>query len=314
MPRLPTPCILVTGGAGFIGSHLCEGLLATWAGVLCSDNFITSRRANIAHLLPHPLFELMRHDVTFLLYVEIYNLACPASPIHYQLDPVQTIKTSVHGAINMLGLAKRTHARILRPPRARSMEAPRSIRRPRTIGASSTRWARAPATTKGNRCAETLHFDYHRQHRLRIKVARKFNTYGPRERPDDGRVVSNLIVQALSGQDLTLYGDGSQTRSFCYVDDLVHGLIRLMASPDEVTGSINLGNPAEFTIRGLAEKSLNLTGSSSRLVYAPQDDPTRRRPGIKRARSLLDGAPTTPVNKGLQQTVEYFRDLLESAS
>jgi UDP-glucuronate decarboxylase len=317
MPRPSTPRVVVTGGAGFIGSHLCERLLATGAEVLCVDNFFISRRANIAHLLPHPRFELMRHDVTFPLYVEadeIYNLACPASPIHYQQDPVQTTKTSVHGAINMLGLAKRTRARILQASTSEVYGDPQVHPQTEDYWGHVNPLGPRACYDEGKRCAETLFFDYHRQHRLRIKVARIFNTYGPRMRPDDGRVVSNLIVQALSGQDLTLYGNGSQTRSFCYVDDLVDGLIRLMASPDEVTGPINLGNPAEFTIRELAEKVLNLTGSRSRLVTAPlpQDDPTRRRPDITRARTLLDWQPSTALDEGLRPTIAYFRALLEA--
>jgi UDP-glucuronate decarboxylase len=314
MSRLSTPRILVTGGAGFIGSHLCERLLATGAEVLCVDNFSTGHRANIAHLLPHPRFELMRHDVTFPLYVEvdeIYNLACPASPIHYQLNPVQTTKTSVQGPSTCLGLPSAPAPASARPPRVRSTATPRSTPQTEDYWGHVNPMGPRACYDEGKRCADTLFFDYHC---LRIKVARIFNTYGPRMCPGDGRVVSNLIVQALSGRDLTLYGDGSQTRSFCYADDLVDGLIRLMASPDEVTGPIHLGNRAEFTIHELAEKVLNLTGSKVRLTYAPlpQDDPTRR-PDITRARSLLGWTPTTPLDEGLRRTVGYFRDLLESA-
>jgi UDP-glucuronate decarboxylase len=311
--------ILITGGAGFLGSHLCERLLADGHDVLCVDNFYTSTRRNIVHLLDHPNFELMRHDVTFPLYVEvdrIYNLACPASPIHYQRDPVQTTKTSVHGAINMLGLAKRTGARILQASTSEVYGDPEI--HPQTEGY----WGNVnpigvrSCYDEGKRCAETLFFDYRRQHGLEIKVARIFNTYGPRMLPDDGRVVSNFIVQALQGREITLYGDGSQTRSFCYVDDLVEGLIRLMESDAEVTGPINLGNPGEFSIRELAEKVVSLVGGPSgptaRLVFEPlpSDDPTQRQPDITKAREILGWEPKVRLDEGLPRTVDYFRALL----
>jgi UDP-glucuronate decarboxylase len=306
--------ILVTGGAGFIGSHLCERLLAAGHEVLCVDNFFTGRRMNVAHLLDNPRFELMRHDVTFPLYVEvdeIYNLACPASPIHYQLDPVQTTKTSVHGAINMLGLAKRVRAKILQASTSEVYGDPKVHPQPEEYwGHVNTIGPRA-CYDEGKRCAETLFFDYHRQHRLRIKVARIFNTYGPRMHPNDGRVVSNFIVQALTGQDITVYGEGRQTRSFCYVDDLVEGLIRLMESPDEVTGPINLGNPGEFTILELAEQVIALTGSSSRIVFKPlpENDPMQRQPDITRARQTLGWQPTVPLQEGLKRAIPYFAEL-----
>ncbi len=308
--------ILVTGGAGFIGSHLCERLLAAGHEVLCADNFFTGTRDNILMLLDHPQFEVLRHDVTFPLYVEvdeIYNLACPASPIHYQFDPVQTTKVSVHGAINMLGLAKRVKARILQASTSEVYGDPE--RHPQTedywghvnpIGPRS-------CYDEGKRCAETLFFDYHRQHRLQIKVARIFNTYGPRMHPYDGRVVSNFIMQALRNEPITLYGDGSQTRSFCYVDDLVEGLIRLMQSDEEVTGPINLGNPGEFTIRELAQKVLEMTGSRSPLEMRPlpQDDPRQRQPDISRARTSLGWEPTMKLEQGLAPTIAYFEQLLK---
>jgi UDP-glucuronate decarboxylase len=307
--------ILVTGGAGFLGSHLCERLLATGANVLCVDNFFTGSRRNIEHLIGHERFELIRHDVTFPYYVEvdqIYNLACPASPIHYQHDPVQTTKTSVHGAINMLGLAKRTKAKILQASTSEVYGDPNV--HPQTedywgyvnpIGVRS-------CYDEGKRCAETLFFDYWRQHNLRIKVARIFNTYGPRMHPNDGRVVSNFIVQALLNRDITIYGNGSQSRSFCYVDDLIEALIRLMATDDSVVGPINLGNPTEFSILDLAEAVRNLSGSKSQVVFRPlpQDDPRQRRPDISRAHDLLSWSPKIELNQGLLQTIAYFEEQL----
>jgi UDP-glucuronate decarboxylase len=307
--------IMVTGGAGFLGSHLCDRLLAEGHDVLCVDNFYTSTRRNITHLLEHPNFELLRHDVTFPLYVEvdrIYNMACPASPIHYQRDPVQTTKTSVHGAINMLGLAKRTRARILQASTSEVYGDPELHPQPETYWGNVNPIGVRSCYDEGKRCAETLFFDYRRQHNLPIKVARIFNTYGPRMLPDDGRVVSNFIVQALQGRDITIYGDGSQTRSFCYVDDLVEGLIRLMESDKEVTGPINLGNPGEFSIRELAEKVVAMTGSESAIVYAPlpEDDPTQRQPDITQAREYLGWEPNVALDEGLIQTVEFFREHL----
>jgi len=309
--------ILVTGGAGFLGSHLCERLIAQGHEVLCVDNYFTGRRANVAHLLDRPGFELMRHDVTFPLYVEvdeIYNLACPASPIHYQYDPVQTTKTSVHGAINMLGLAKRVRAKMLQASTSEVYGDP--IQHPQTEDYWGNVNPIGPRSCydEGKRCAETLCFDYHRQHNLRIKVVRIFNTYGPRMHPNDGRVVSNFIVQALQGKPITIYGDGRQTRSFCYVDDMTEGFIKLMASPDDVTGPINIGNPGEFTIRELAEKVIALTGSKSKLVShpLPENDPMQRRPDITRAQTLLDWKPTIPLEDGLARTITYFDTLLSS--
>jgi len=304
--------VLVTGGAGFLGSHLCERLLANGDDVLCVDNFFTGTKENIAHLIGNPYFELIRHDVTFPLYVEvdeIYNLACPASPIHYQRDPVQTTKTSVHGAINMLGLAKRVNAKIFQASTSEVYGDPEV--HPQTEdyrGAVNPIGPRA-CYDEGKRCAETLFFDYWRQHALRIKVARIFNTYGPRMHPDDGRVVSNFIVQALEGRPITIYGDGSQTRSFCFVDDLIEGFVRLMNSPDEVTGPINLGNPHEMTIRQLAELVIAMTGSKSELVAKPlpADDPLQRQPDITRAKAALDWSPTVALEAGLAKTIEYFR-------
>ena len=306
--------ILITGGAGFLGSHLCERLLAEGNDVLCVDNFYTSTRRNIVHLLDHPNFELMRHDVTFPLYVEvdqIYNMACPASPIHYQRDPVQTTKTSVHGAINMLGLAKRTRATILQASTSEVYGDPEVHPQPEAYWGNVNPIGVRSCYDEGKRCAETLFFDYLRQHRLPIKVARIFNTYGPRMLPDDGRVVSNFIVQALQGRDITIYGDGSQTRSFCYVDDLVEGLIRLMNSEREVTGPINLGNPGEFSIKELAEKVVAQTGSKSDIVYQPlpQDDPTQRCPDITQAKAKLSWEPTIPLDEGLPRTIDYFQNL-----
>jgi UDP-glucuronate decarboxylase len=309
--------ILVTGGAGFLGSHLCERLLNAGHDVLCVDNFYTSTRRNIVHLLDHPNFELMRHDVTFPLYVEvdeIYNLACPASPIHYQRDPVQTTKTSVHGAINMLGLAKRTRATILQASTSEVYGDPELHPQPESYWGNVNPIGLRSCYDEGKRCAETLFFDYLRQHDLPIKVARIFNTYGPRMLPDDGRVVSNFIVQALEGQDITIYGDGSQTRSFCYVDDLVDGLVRLMNSEKTVTGPINLGNPGEFSIRELADQVLALTNSSSKLVFEPlpEDDPAQRQPDIGAAGRVLGWKPMVPLAEGLPRTVDYFRELLNS--
>jgi UDP-glucuronate decarboxylase len=310
--------VLVTGGAGFLGSHLCERLLDLGHDVLCVDNFYTGTKKNIGHLLPNPRFELLRHDVTFPLYVEvdeIYNLACPASPIHYQFDPVQTTKTSVHGAINMLGLAKRVKARILQASTSEVYGDPKVHPQPESYWGHVNPIGLRSCYDEGKRCAETLFFDYYRQHGLRIKVARIFNTYGPRMHPNDGRVVSNFIMQALRGEPLTLYGDGRQTRSFCYVDDLVDGLLRLMATPADFTGPVNLGNPAENTIRELAEKVLALTGSASRLEYRelPSDDPLQRQPDIELARKVLGWHPTTRVDDGLGRTIAYFRRLLDSS-
>jgi len=307
--------VMVTGGAGFLGSHLCDRLLDQGHDVLCVDNFYTSTRRNITHLLEHPNFELLRHDVTFPLYVEvdrIYNLACPASPVHYQRDPVQTTKTSVHGAINMLGLAKRTGARILQASTSEVYGDPEV--HPQTEGY----WGNVnpigirSCYDEGKRCAETLFFDYWRQHQLPIKVARIFNTYGPRMLPDDGRVVSNFIVQALQGRDITIYGDGSQTRSFCYVDDLVEGLMRLMESAPEITGPVNLGNPGEFSIKELAEKVVAMVGSGSKIVYEPlpQDDPTQRKPDITLAKTALGWKPAIALDQGLKKTIEYFQTSL----
>lgn len=307
--------VLVTGGAGFLGSHLCERLLASGNEVLCVDNFYTGRRQNVAHLLGNPRFELIRHDVTFALYVEvdaIYNLACPASPIHYQFDPVQTTKTSVHGAINMLGLAKRLKARILQASTSEVYGDPEvHPQREEYWGRVNPIGSRS-CYDEGKRCAETLFFDYFRQHRLDIKVARIFNTYGPRMHPNDGRVVSNFIVQALRGEDITIYGDGSQTRSFCYVDDLIDGLMRLMDTEPGFTGPVNLGNPNEFTIRQLAEHVLRLTSSRSKLVFRdlPSDDPRQRQPDIALARSRLGWEPKMQLDAGLERTIAYFAEKL----
>ncbi len=307
--------ILITGGAGFIGSFLCERLLESGANVLCADNFFTGTRTNVAHLLNHPRFELMRHDVCFPLYVEvdeIYNMACPASPIHYQFDPVQTTKTSVHGAINMLGLAKRVKAKILQASTSEVYGDPAVHPQPEEYWGNVNPIGPRSCYDEGKRCAETLFFDYHRQHQLRIKVARIFNTYGPRMHPNDGRVVSNFIVQALKGEDITLYGDGQQTRSFCYVDDLVRGLMGLMDSADHITGPINIGNPGEFTIRQLAEQVIDLTGSKSKLVFMPlpQDDPKQRKPNIEKAREILGWEPKVQLRDGLTRTIAYFDGML----
>src|SRR6516162_2280768 len=308
--------IMVTGGAGFLGSHLCDRLIEQGREVLCVDNLFTGSKANVRHLLARDRFEFLRHDVTFPLYVEvqqIYNLACPASPIHYQHDPVQTTKTSVHGAINMLGLAKRLRAKILQASTSEVYGDPEMHPQTETYWGHVNPIGFRSCYDEGKRCAETLFFDYWRQHELRIKVARIFNTYGPRMHPNDGRVVSNFIVQALLGREITVYGDGSQTRSFCYIDDLVHGLQRLMASRDEVTGPINLGNPKEFTILELASLVIELTGSRSRIVHRPrpQDDPRQRRPDISRAHDLLKWAPQIPLREGLIKTIAYFEDLLK---
>ena len=307
--------VLITGGAGFLGSFLCEALLARGQEVLCVDNFYTGTRRNVEHLIGHPRFELMRHDVTFPLYVEvddIYNLACPASPIHYQRDPVQTTKTSVHGAINMLGLAKRVKAKIFQASTSEIYGDPEvHPQKEEYWGNVNTIGPRA-CYDEGKRCAETLFFDYHRQHNLRIKVARIFNTYGPRMHPSDGRVVSNFIMQALRGEAITMYGDGGQTRSFCYVDDLIDGFVRLMETPDDVTGPVNLGNPVEFTIRQLAEQVIALTGSKSKMEFRPlpADDPKQRQPDISRARKTLGWEPKMPLEEGLKKTIAYFDDLL----
>jgi UDP-glucuronate decarboxylase len=304
--------VLVTGGAGFIGSHLCEKLLAAGNDVLCVDNFFTGAKDNIAHLLDDPHFELARHDVTFPLYVEvdeIYNLACPAAPVHYQYDPVQTTKTSVHGAINMLGLAKRVKAKILQASTSEVYGNPQVHPQREDYWGHVNPIGLRACYDEGKRCAETLFFDYHRQHRLRIKVARIFNTYGPRMHPNDGRVVSNFIVQALAGEPLTIYGKGNQTRSFCYVDDLVDALVRLMATPDSFTGPVNLGNPAEFTMLELAKRVLELTGSASALEHKPlpQDDPLQRKPDISHAVRHLLWQPRIALDEGLKRTVAYFR-------
>jgi UDP-glucuronate decarboxylase len=305
--------ILVTGGAGFLGSHLCDRLVSAGHDVLCVDNFFTGSKANVAHLLTSPRFELMRHDITFPLYVEvdqIYNLACPASPIHYQFDPVQTTKTSVHGAINVLGLAKRVRAKILQASTSEVYGDPEV--HPQT----ESYWGRVNPVgprscyDEGKRCAETLFFDYWRQHQLRIKVVRIFNTYGPRMHPNDGRVVSNFIVQALKGEDITIYGDGTQTRSFCYVDDLIEAMIRVMDTPDHFTGPINIGNPREFTISQLAEHIIRLTGSRTKLLFKPLpvDDPKQRQPDISLAKETLNWSPRVELDEGLERTIQHFRE------
>jgi len=303
---------MVTGGAGFLGSHLCERLLEAGDEVLCVDNFYSSTRDNVTHLLEHPHFELMRHDVTFPLYVEvdeIYNLACPASPVHYQHDPVQTTKTSVHGAINMLGLAKRVGAKILQASTSEVYGDPEVHPQTESYRGSVNPIGPRACYDEGKRCAETLFFDYWRQNQVQIKVARIFNTYGPRMHPNDGRVVSNFIVQALAGEPITVYGEGAQTRSFCYVDDLIGGLMKLMATRKEETGPINIGNPHEHTILELAKKVIALTGSRSKIEYRPlpADDPLQRRPDISRAKKVLDWAPATPIDQGLGRTIAYFR-------
>jgi UDP-glucuronate decarboxylase len=311
-----TARVLVTGGAGFLGSHLCDRLAASGADVLCVDNFFTGSKANITQLLlGHPGFELIRHDITFPLYVEvdqIFNLACPASPVHYQFDPVQTTKTSVHGAINMLGLAKRVRARILQASTSEVYGDPDVHPQPEGYWGRVNPVGSRSCYDEGKRCAETLFFDYWRQHRLEIKVMRIFNTYGPRMHPNDGRVVSNFIVQALRGEPITIYGDGSQTRSFCYVDDLIEGMLRFMGSPPDFTGPVNVGNPREYTMLELAELVLKLVGGSSGLTFMPlpQDDPKQRQPDISLARDALDWEPTVSLEDGLKETIGYFRRLL----
>lgn len=311
--------ILVTGGAGFLGSHLCDRLLDDGHEVICLDNFFTGTKGNIEHLIGHPRFELMRHDVTFPLYVEvdqIYNLACPASPVHYQHDPVQTTKTSVHGAINMLGLAKRLKCRIFQASTSEVYGDPSVHPQTEDYWGNVNPIGPRSCYDEGKRCAETLFFDYWRQHKLEIKVARIFNTYGPRMHPSDGRVVSNFIVQALRGEPITIYGDGAQTRSFCYVDDLIDGFIRFMNSPKELTGPVNLGNPNEFTIKELAELAIDMTGSKSKLVYQPlpQDDPRQRQPNIRLANDELGWKPIVPLRDGLRLTIGYFEKLLSLQS
>ncbi len=307
--------ILVTGGAGFLGSHLCDVLVAQGAHVICVDNFYTGTHTNVAHLLDKPNFELIRHDVCFPLYLEvdeIYNLACPASPIHYQRDPVQTTKTSVSGAINMLGLAKRTRAKVFQASTSEVYGDPTIHPQPEEYWGNVNTIGVRSCYDEGKRCAETLFFDYHRQHKLRIKVARIFNTYGPRMHPNDGRVVSSFIVQALRGDDISIFGDGSQTRSFCYASDLIDGFVRLMNSDDEITGPINLGNPGEFTMIELAERILELTGSKSKLSFLPlpEDDPKQRRPVIELAKQKLGWEPKVPLAEGLAKTIAYFDDFL----
>ena len=310
--------LLVTGGAGFLGSHLCELLLGQGHDVLCVDNYFTGTKENILNLTGNPRFELLRHDVTFPLYVEvdeIYNLACPASPVHYQFDPVQTTKTSVHGAINMLGLAKRVKARILQASTSEVYGDPAVHPQTEDYWGHVNPIGPRSCYDEGKRCAETLFFDYHRQHNLRIRVARIFNTYGPRMHPSDGRVVSNFIVQALKGEPITVYGDGQQTRSFCYVSDLVTGLVALMGAPDEVTGPVNLGNPVEFTILELAETVIAMTGSKSKIEFRPlpADDPRQRQPDISLAKDKLGWQPRTPLDEGLERTVAYFKGLVGAA-
>lgn len=311
--------ILVTGGAGFLGSHLCDRLIAEGHDVVCVDNLFTGSRQNIAHLAQHPRFEFLRHDVTFPLYVEvdeIYNLACPASPIHYQHDPVQTTKTSVLGAINMLGLAKRLKCRIFQASTSEVYGDPFVHPQREDYWGNVNPVGVRSCYDEGKRCAETLFFDYHRQHRMEVKVARIFNTYGPRMHPNDGRVVSNFICKALTGEDITVYGDGRQTRSFCFVDDLIGGMLRMMATPDNVTGPINLGNPEEFTMLQLAQKVIDLTGSTSKIIHLPlpQDDPTRRKPDIRLARETLNWEPRVKLKDGLARTIDYFERLLRSKS
>jgi UDP-glucuronate decarboxylase len=306
--------ILVTGGAGFLGSHLCDRLIEAGHDVLCVDNFFTGNKENVSHLISHPRFELMRHDVTFPLYVEvdeIYNLACPASPIHYQHDPVQTTKTSVHGAINMLGLAKRVRAKILQASTSEVYGDPEVHPQPEGYWGRVNPIGIRSCYDEGKRCAETLFFDYWRQHQLRIKVVRIFNTYGPRMHPNDGRVVSNFIVQALKGEDITIYGDGKQTRSFCFVDDLVEAMLRMMATESDLTGPVNIGNPGEFTMLELAETIIRLTKSRSKLVFMPlpQDDPRQRRPDISLAKAALGWSPKVQLEEGLEKTIGYFSSL-----
>ena len=307
--------VMVTGGAGFLGSHLCERLLDRGYDVLCVDNFFTGVRDNVLHLMDNHRFELIRHDVTFPLYIEvdqIFNMACPASPIQYQIDPVQTTKTSVHGAINMLGLAKRTGATILQASTSEVYGDPDVHPQPESYRGNVNPIGPRACYDEGKRCAETLFFDYKRQHNTNIRVARIFNTYGPRMHPNDGRVVSNFILQALQNQDITIYGDGGQTRSFCYVDDLVEGLLRLMDASDEVTGPINIGNPGEFSIKELAEKVIAMTGASSQLIYQPlpEDDPMQRCPDISLAKQALDWSPTINLEQGLEKTIAYFKAMV----
>ena len=307
--------ILITGGAGFIGSHLCENLLEDGSNILCVDNFFTGDKKNISHLLENHRFELMRHDVTFPLYVEvnqIYNMACPASPIHYQYDPVQTTKTSVHGAINMLGLAKRLDARIFQASTSEVYGDPTQHPQKESYWGNVNPIGSRSCYDEGKRCAETLFFDYFRQHNLHIKVGRIFNTYGPRMRPDDGRVISNFIVQALQGKDITIYGDGSQTRSFCYVDDLIEAIIKLMNTEKGFTGPVNLGNPCEFSILELAEIIIDLTNSKSKLIFndLPQDDPKQRQPDITLAKEKLNWKPKIQLKEGLTKTIKYFDEIL----
>lgn len=307
--------ILVTGGAGFLGTHLCEMLLNDGNDVLCLDNYYTGRRSNVTHLLSNRKFEIMRHDICFPLYVEvdeIYNLACPASPIHYQFDPVQTTKTSVHGAINVLGLAKRVRAKILQASTSEIYGDPTTHPQHESYWGNVNPIGPRSCYDEGKRCAETLFFDYYRQHHLKIKVARIFNTYGPGMHPDDGRVVSNFILQALRGEDITVYGEGKQTRSFCYVSDMVKAFVMLMDTPDDFTGPVNLGNPAEFSILELAGKIIEMTGSGSRIVHKtlPQDDPVQRKPDISLAKSAFDWEPSVSLDDGLKVTIEYFRQLL----
>jgi UDP-glucuronate decarboxylase len=309
--------VLVTGGAGFLGSHLCERLVGAGHYVLCIDNFFTGTKENVAHLLPNPRFELVRHDITFPLYVEvdeIYNLACPASPIHYQYDPVQTTKTSVHGAINMLGLAKRVKAKILQASTSEVYGDPKVHPQTEQYWGHVNPIGFRSCYDEGKRCAETLFFDYRRQHNVRVKVARIFNTYGPRMHPNDGRVVSNFIVQGLKGEPITIYGDGRQTRSFCFVDDLIDGLLKLMQTPDDFTGPVNLGNPNEFTIRQLADKVIELTGSKSKLDFRPlpSDDPMQRQPDISLAKKTLGWQPQVRLEEGIHKTIQYFQTLLAS--
>jgi UDP-glucuronate decarboxylase len=315
MKNISSKRVLITGGSGFLGSHLCERLLDEGHEVLCVDNFYTGRRANIAHLLNRPYLEVLRHDICFPLYVEvdeIYNLACPASPIHYQFDPVQTTKTSVHGSINMLGLAKRVKAKILQASTSEVYGDPTIHPQPETYWGNVNPIGLRSCYDEGKRCAETLFFDYHRQHKLKIKVARIFNTYGPRMHPNDGRVVSNFIMQALKGEELTVYGDGKQTRSFCYVDDMIDGLIKLMNSPDDFTGPVNLGNPNEFSIHELALKVIEMTDSKANIVFKalPFDDPSQRQPDISIAKKVLQWEPKIQLDEGLNKAIKYFRDML----
>lgn len=311
--------ILITGGAGFLGSHLCDRLLSDGHEILCVDNFYTGRRANIAHLITNPYFEIMRHDICFPLYVEvdeIYNLACPASPIHYQFDPVQTTKTSVHGSINVLGLAKRLKVKILQASTSEVYGDPKVHPQPETYWGNVNPIGPRSCYDEGKRCAETLFFDYHRQHKLKIKVARIFNTYGPRMHPNDGRVVSNFIMQSLKGGDITVFGDGSQTRSFCYVDDLIDGMIKLMNSPDDFIGPLNLGNPVEFSILELANRIIELTGSDSKVIFMPlpKDDPLQRKPDISLAQKILQWEPEVSLDEGLKKTITYFKSILKKGN